>query len=575
MKNNACHFLKSLTGIMLATSLLIPALPEQAQAARKSGKKAATTSFTTTEVTEAFYDKAWRNFQIGSKKEKQEVIAALKAIVKKNPEEFMAHYYLGIMIAEEDSPNTALKHLETALAGFPKSADIHVRIAKILEGKNKYDEALEHYQDALKLDPNNGPALSKVGIAELETGNNDEALKLLLKARELQPDNPDTLRGLGAVMTERGENAEAAKILEQALLFDQKHADTHWLLARAYENLRKPDKASEHYELARKFGRRDPEIKQMIGYDLARSLMKSGKIEDAEKEYKKAIKASEDQATGYFELGYLYYDIGRDDDAINNFKKAYEIDRQRGEGVFKSAEIYLDREEFDKAEELLETLKRDKNYAEKAKFELKMLAERRELDEKIKLEQKIEDGKADPALYEITLLEILSTDSKDENALKALWEFYEEKGYFDEAIKYFRRYNKLRPVSDFQKKLIEKELKNKLKLDNYTIFNFREPIDYKYVKTSEEDLKQQAFHGENDRLKELAFDILAFRIAKYAKERSVHDDKPILEARLEFYEERGKLAEALKIVSTLKRYGWWNDYDASEKRRKLREKLKR
>ncbi len=552
-----------------AAITLLPAFPTLALAAKKK------TSFTTTEVTEAFYDKAWRNFQIGSKKERLEVINALKAIVRKNPEEFMAHYYLGIMIAEEDSPTTALKHLQTALVGFPKSADINVRIAKILDEKNKVDEALEHYREAIKLDPNNGPALSRVGIAELEMGNNDLAFELLHKARQSQPDNVDTLRGLGAVMTERGDNQEAVKILEQALLFDEKHPDTHWLIARAYENLRKPEQAANHYELAKKYGRRDPEMKQLIGYDLARSLMKSGKYQEAEAEFKKAIKTSEDPAKGHFELAYLYNDIGREDEAIKNFEKAYEMDRQYGEGIFLSAEIYMKRENYVKAEEFYEALKRDKNFSDRAKQALKELEDRRQLDEKLKLEAKIEDGRSDDRTVENTYLEMLDNDKKDETAIKGLWEFYEERGYYEEALQYFRKYNRLRPVSDFQKKLIEKELKNKLKLDNYTIFGYKEPLDYKYVKTSEEDLKQQAYHGENDRLKELAFDVLAYRIAKYKKDRSMSEDKPILEDRLEFYEERGKLDEALKVVSALKRYGWWTDYEASEKRRKLRENLKK
>ena len=60
------------------------------------------------EISEAYYDKAWRTWQIGSKKEKEEVIKSLRSIVRKSPEEFMAHYYLGIMVAEEGSPAQAL-----------------------------------------------------------------------------------------------------------------------------------------------------------------------------------------------------------------------------------------------------------------------------------------------------------------------------------------------------------------------------------------------------------------------------------------------------------------------------------
>ncbi|GAB4283124.1 MAG: hypothetical protein Kow0029_29100 [Candidatus Rifleibacteriota bacterium] len=553
----------------LLVSFLI-AIPSHGLLAAKKKK----TGFTTTEINDAFYDKAWRNFQIGSKKERQDVIKALRAVVKKNPEEFMAHYYLGIMISEEGSATTALKHFETALIGFPKSADIHVRMGKILDEKNKPEEALEHYRKALELDPNNGTALSKVGISELETGNSDKAYELLYKARQVQPDNPDTLRGLGAVLIEKGDNNEAMKVLEQALLFDQKHAETHWLLARAYENLRKPEKAAEHYELAKKYGRRDPEVKELIGYDLARSLMKAGKYSDAEAEYKKALKISPDKGTGYYELALLYSDIGREDDAIKNYLKAYEEDKRFGDGVMKAAYIYLKREDLDNAEALFEMLARDKNFKDKAKEELKDLEDRRKLNEKLRLEAKIEDGKASDKTLEDTYFEMLENNSKDENALKGLWEFYQQRGYYQEALTYFRKYNRLSPVSDFQKKLIEKDLKNKWKLDNYKIFQWKTPIDYKDVKTSDEDLLELAYNGENDRLKELAFDILAYRIGRNKNERSMSEGKPVLEAFVEFYAERGKVKEASKIIDRLKRYGWWTDYEAKEEKRRLREKQK-
>ncbi len=181
-----------------------------------------------TEISEAFYDKAWRNYQIGSKKEKEEVVKSLRSVVRKNPEEFMAHYYLGIMTAEEGSATQALRHFETALIGFPKSADIHVRMATLLDRSKKATEAVEHYKKALELEPENARALARLGMFELENSNLDKAYEMLFKARQLQPDNPETLRGLGSILVDRDSAREALPILEQALLFDQKHSETHW-----------------------------------------------------------------------------------------------------------------------------------------------------------------------------------------------------------------------------------------------------------------------------------------------------------------------------------------------------------
>ncbi|NCB38535.1 MAG: tetratricopeptide repeat protein [Erysipelotrichia bacterium] len=544
---------------LLALCLTIPAVSSAAP------RKKTPTTITTTEITEAFYDKAWRNFQIGSKKEKAEVIKSLKAIIRKSPEEFMAHYYLGIMTAEEGFSNQAIKHFETALLGFPKSADIHVRIGALLDAKNRTEEAVEHYQNAFKLEPGNAKALARLGIYELENGNLDAANDLLVKARQAQPDNPDTLRGLGAILIEKDSATEALPILEQALLFDQKHPETHWLLARAYEKADNSEKATFHFAEARKFGRKDPEIKELIGYDMARSLVKSGKMKDAEAEYKKEIKKNQDPATGYFELAQLYEDTGRENDAIESYIQAYDLNKALGEGVMKAADIYLQREDYDNAESTLTIIKNDAVFKDKARMALADLKEKRELQEKLRLENNLNDSKNTDAEIEATFYEMLDLNKSDPTALEGLMNFYKERGYYEEALSFFRKYNKVNSGTDYEKKVVEKDLKNRFELDNYTLFNNKKVIPFKDSTADDDNLMNLAFNGDNDRLKEIAFKILLSR-TEHKKDRN------LVEGLLDFYAERGRTEEALKYVSVMKRLGYYTDSEVTEKRAKLRGK---
>lgn len=552
------------------------------------------------EISEAFYDKAWRTYQIGSKKEKEEVVKSLRSVVRKSPEEFMAHYYLGIMTAEEGAATQALRHFETALIGFPKSADIHVRMATILDKGKKTNEAVEHYQKALELEPGNARALARLGIFELESSNLDKAYDMLVRARQLQPDNPETLRGLGSILVDKDAPGEALPILEQALLFDQKHAETHWLLARAYEKLNQSEKATEHFTLAKQFGRRDPEMKELIGYDLARSLTKAGNHKEAEAEYKKEIGKSSDPATGHYELAQLYEDTGREDAAIDAYILAYKANKALGDGVLKGSDIYLHREDYKKAEEMLEMLKNDPVFKDKAKTGLAELLEIREKQEKLRLEAEMADRKMDDAGIEANFLQMLDLNGEDASAIEGLMNFYKERGYFEKALYWFKKYNKIRPTSDFDRKLIEKDLKNRNDLDNFTLFG-RKLIteDFKGRKTldssplcssshtnkysekthtfwlkslplkesiaDDDNLMNLAFNGENDRLKELAFLILLVR-PDYKK------DRKLLEGLMDFYAERGRVDDALKYVGALKSLGYYTASEAAEKREKLRGK---
>lgn len=517
------------------------------------------------QISETFYDQAWRNFQIGNKKEKAEVIKSLRAVVRKSPEEFMAHYYLGIMISQEGSPTQALRHFETALLGFPKSADIHIRIGELLDARNKSDEAIEHYQSAIGLEPDNGKALARLGMFELENGNLKEARKLLLKARQLQPDDPDVLRGLGAVLIDLDSAREAIEILEQALLFDQKHAETHWLLAKAYENVRNANKAVEHYDQARKFGRRDPEIKELIGYDLARNLDKSGKIEEAIAEYKKEIRKNADPATGYFELGRLFEDTGRDSEAIKAYLQAYNMNKSFAEGIMRSAEIYLKDEDFVNAENFLNMLRRDPKFGDQARMEIDEIAATQKRLESRKLEMKLMESGNNDAEIEETYYELIDRNKENDEALDGLRRFYEERGYYDQALTIFRKYHKINPGTEYGRKMTEKELKDKFARDNMALFGTRRNVDPKYSNVDDDDLMNLAYQGENDRLREIAMQALLTR-KEYKKDRKLIDEL------MDFYEERGNTREALKCVTKLKRYGYYSDREAKDKRARLRGK---
>ncbi len=517
------------------------------------------------QITAAHYDKIWRNWQIGTKKEKDAAVKELRAIVRKSPEEFMAHYYLGIMISETGSPAQALRHFETALIGFPKSADIHARMGTILDSRNKADEAVEHFQQALKLDPNEPRALARLGIHALENGDLETSYDLLYKARQVQPDNPETLRSLGAILIEKNSAAEALPVLEQALLFDQKHAETHWLLARAYEKLAQPEKATEHFNEARKLGRRDPGIKELIGYDLARNLLRSGKSSEAETEYKKEIRKNADPATGYYELAQLYEDTGRENEAVEAYVQAYNLNKSLGEGVMRSADIFLRREEYDNAESVLNLLKSDAAFKDRAKEELAEIKDARERQEKLRLEAEMADRAINDAGIEENFMHMLELNKNDADALDGLMNFYQERGYYDQALYWFRKYNRVNPTSDHQKKLIENELKHRFELDNFTLFGYKKPVEFKYSQAADDNLMNLAFNGENDRLREVAAQILLSR-KEYKENRS------LIEGLLEFYAERGRVSEAIKYVNIMKRLGYYTAAEATEKRAKLRGK---
>ncbi|HNW36409.1 MAG TPA: tetratricopeptide repeat protein, partial [Candidatus Ozemobacteraceae bacterium] len=365
------------TGLALALGLcLIAGDLSPLQAARKksgaasssrtSKKKAETGSVSTTSP-EQYYETAWQRFEIGSAKERQDVISELKSRSKQDPNDGTCHYYLGMMLAEAGGSKEAEDHLRAAAAAFPESPDVLYRLAEQLLARHKPEEAAPIYEKIVAQNPNHGGALTRLGLKALDETQYPKALELLTRARVAAPDNRETLRGLAIAFFNNSRPADAVSLFKTVLELDEKDPECWMLLGKSYESQSKVKEASEAFEKAKQFGRKDQEIRNLVGYDLARALYATGKIDDAISEYKKTIRTATDSATGWYELGRLYDDLRDIDQAIEAYKKAFEADDKRGEAVMRIAELFRSEAKLDEALGVLELIVRKKEWTDRAK----------------------------------------------------------------------------------------------------------------------------------------------------------------------------------------------------------------
>lgn len=549
----------------IAASLSLSAI--SAEAARKATNAKKTTKVESSKKqtkaesekqinpTPAFYDKIWEKYKIGKEEDQAEVIKTLKKVIKTMPDEYMAHYYLGIMSTESGLHNQALNYFEIALAGFPKSADIHIRMAQILDEKNKTDEADEHYKLALALDESNPTALARVGIAEMKAKNFSKAESYLKKAREIEPDKLSTLKALGEVWIETGNYVGAIEILEQAILFDEKDASTCMLLGKAYEANGNHDKAADYIALASQYGKKDAELIEEIGYGLARNLAKSGKNEEAVAAYKKEINQNNDKGQGYYELGQVYEELEDIDSAIKSYKKAFEASKKMTNAIFRCAELYHQQGDKDNLEKMVKIIRNNPEFKDKAESMLEDLKRDQELQAEQELQDKLTSKDTKDGDLEEAYKEVYEHNKKDAETLENLYNYYKDRGYYDEALTWYRRYAKVASVSDYDKKSTEQELKAHLEQDNYYLYGGKKEETPGKSKVSSDDLLNQAFNGENDRIKEHSFKILLTR-------KDYKEDRKILEGAVKFYEERGKKKEASKYINQMKKLGYISDSEA-------------
>jgi tetratricopeptide (TPR) repeat protein len=69
------------------------------------------------------------------------------------PQDYEAHYGLGLLAARRGQAAEADKHFRAALAANPRSAEAHYQRGLILEAQNDKTEAVQEFQAALRIDP--------------------------------------------------------------------------------------------------------------------------------------------------------------------------------------------------------------------------------------------------------------------------------------------------------------------------------------------------------------------------------------------------------------------------------------
>ena len=322
------------------------------------------------------------------------------------------------------------------------------------------------------------------------------------------------------------------------------------------------DKSIE--ELAGKYGKKDTSITEAIGYDIARNLSKTGKFEEAISAYKKEIKKNDNPAQGYFEMAEVFENLEQTNNAIKSYQKAFELDKKLAKGIFRCAELYQQKGDKENMEKMLKLLKSNPEYKDRAEDIIEGFKKEEELNAERELQDKLTSRGTKDADLEAAYLESYDADKKNSDTLEKIYLFYKERGYYDEALKWYRKYAKVASVSDYDKKSTEKDLKAYFEQDNYYLFGDKKEDKPGKSKTPDDELMNLAFNGENDRQQEVAFQILLSR-------KDYKENRRVIEGALKFYEERGKVKEATKYINQLKKLGYLSESEASYKKEKLKE----
>ncbi|MGA7293102.1 MAG: tetratricopeptide repeat protein [Terriglobales bacterium] len=142
--------------------------------------------------------------------------AAYREMIRLDPNDAIAHRYLGIALAKSGNLTEAIQEYERAMRLDPNSAPTHYSMGILLIHTGKEEAAIEHFREASKLDP--GLVATHFQLANLlmRQGRDEDASREYAIVAELDPKNRFARLMQAMALIHAGSYARGRKVLEEA-----------------------------------------------------------------------------------------------------------------------------------------------------------------------------------------------------------------------------------------------------------------------------------------------------------------------------------------------------------------------
>lgn len=141
-----------------------------------------------------------------------------------NPQNHVAHFYLGLLLAEQGRLDEARFHADMAAKSpFASGGMLRLphQIAATLAIKHgDLDLAYQHYKTGYEFEPKNAQAALSMGFITQRLGNQEQSEHWYRLAIKLNPSYSEAYNNLGVLLREQNRLREASEMFSQALYYD-------------------------------------------------------------------------------------------------------------------------------------------------------------------------------------------------------------------------------------------------------------------------------------------------------------------------------------------------------------------
>ncbi|MCL1911754.1 MAG: tetratricopeptide repeat protein, partial [Leptospirales bacterium] len=256
--------------------------------------------------------------------------------------------YLGMISVDTGDYEKAAGYFKRALSYDSSSIEIYKRLALALRHQKKYDEAISYAKQSIDKKPDDIDAKILLGNIYFEMSRYTDAVEQYRKALDISPENPTVLYNLASALVKIGDEFAAVEYLKRAASID-KFGEIAY---RASSSLGIIYTEKGDLELAEKYLKQSVSIRPnnpVNRYNLGLVYMKSGKDEDALKEFAIAEEYSSEEMKMLENLGDVYGRLGRYDKSVNLYEKILKNNSRNVRALARIGEIYYKNGELDKA----------------------------------------------------------------------------------------------------------------------------------------------------------------------------------------------------------------------------------
>jgi protein O-mannosyl-transferase len=233
--------------------------------------------------------------------EYRDLFALYTATLQKNPDCWMAHYNLGIVLSEQGEADQAIDHYRRAVALRPDYAEAHYNLGRLLVEHGQLADAIAHYERAAAINPADAEAENNLGVTLFGIGRADDAIAHYQKALEIRPDYAEASCNLANALIAKDDfdGAIARYTACLAVIPDQEEA--RYNLASALLRRGRTDEAIIQYQNVLQM---QPESADAHA-NLGSAWLAKGRVRDAMEEYTKALQVSPENLAALSNLAWL------------------------------------------------------------------------------------------------------------------------------------------------------------------------------------------------------------------------------------------------------------------------------